>query len=182
MSEYQPPRPTYSKWFWKDLLAKTQWMSASGLGAYIRVLGYMVTVSDDYCSAPDDDLVLSRIAGMGLKGWRRVRPEVVHQLESTDSGRLRSRRLSEDADVWAYHCEAQHLRRTAGGPPVDRRPTGCPPDDDHTRSREMPDTRKNLEAESLAVTNSDSGNVNPAPVGAQWPVAIATGTPNRSPR
>lgn len=147
-----PPRPTYTKWFWKDLIAKTQGMSTAGFGAYIRLLGYMVTVSPDFCSAPDDDAVLARISGLGKKGWMRVRSEVVAQLDSTDSRRLRSRRLYEDAEVWAYHCEMQRLRRTGGQPTVHREPTGTRPDDDHTRSREIPDNRKNLETDASAVT------------------------------
>ena len=173
--EYRAPRPTYSKFFWKDLIAKTQGMSAAGMGAYIRILGYMVTASPDFCSAPDDDLVLSRVTEMGLKAWRKVRPEVVSQLELTSDLRLRSKRLHQDGEVWAYHCYAQHLRRTGGQPAVDRRLTGDPPEGDHRALAREARSQKEEESDSVPVSSSGASLANPPPDGGPSPVAIAPG-------
>lgn len=146
---YETPRPTYTKWFWKDLLAKTQDMTASQFGAYVRLLGYAVTCSDDFCSLPNDDNVLCRVSGLGLKAWRRDAPAVVSRFELTDAGRLRCGRLSSDASEWAKHCQEQRRRRTGCPPAVDRGSTGTRPEQDHTRAREMPDAREEIETENL---------------------------------
>jgi uncharacterized protein YdaU (DUF1376 family) len=177
VDEYRPPRPTYTKWLWKDLIAKTQAMGTTAFGAYVRIMGYMVTVSHDYCSAPDDDRVLSRVAGVSLKVWRRVRPEVVAQLDLTTPGRVISRRLCEDAQLWAMRCSLQRMRRTGGQPTVNPRYTAGPPDEDHTRAREKPEARKNLRPDSSLASGSGNGLANPTPIGVQGPVAIAPGKP-----
>jgi uncharacterized protein YdaU (DUF1376 family) len=132
-AEPRPGRPRYSKWFWKDFIAKIQDLSTLEVGAYVRLLGYAVTCSPDYCSIPDDEALLARASGAGLKQWRRIGPHVRPKFRLQVEGephvvvegrpRLVNERALQDALDWVQVCEYQRLRRTAGQPGYDRMPS-----------------------------------------------------------
>jgi uncharacterized protein YdaU (DUF1376 family) len=137
----RPPRPFYSKFVWKDWLAKTRHMTPEAKGAYIDLMAWAATASSDFCSVPDDENVLARIAGMSLKRWRKVSQMVLVNFIREPPAWV-NQRLREDAESFAQLSAAQRTRRTAGQPGDNRRSTGLQPDGLYARSR---DSQKNLE-------------------------------------
>ena len=111
-----PARPFYSKWVWKDWLAKVQDLNTSEYVAYHRLLTYAATSSPDLCSIPGDDLRLSRITGLGMRLWNRSRRRVMGFFEGPHlmrdgTQKWVSSRLRWDAGEWFHLVENQ--RRAA---------------------------------------------------------------------
>lgn len=119
-------RPFYSKFVWKDWVADTIDLTAEQAGIYIRLLAYAATCSDDCASLPDDEKILARVAGTGLKKWRNISPQVMVKWIRLASG-FRSRRLLADAEHFAHIVMAQQKRRTGDAPETYRRKTGESP-------------------------------------------------------
>lgn len=65
-----------------DYLADTQDLSAEEHGVYMLLL--MAQWRSPDCTLPDDDQRLSRMAKVGLKKWRKLRPRVMEILYSRD--------------------------------------------------------------------------------------------------
>jgi len=110
-----PARPFYSKFVWKDWIAKTQHLSPTEYAAYHRLLAWSATNSPDLCSVPMDDTLMRRIAGLTGRQWADAKPAVmaffeVHQRDTKLGLVAVSTRQLEDATAWFQVAEKKQNR------------------------------------------------------------------------
>jgi uncharacterized protein YdaU (DUF1376 family) len=81
---------------WTDsYLADTRHLSTEEHGAYLLLLMAMWRSPDGWLE--DDDHRLARMAGLGVKKWRRIRPALADMLK-VENGRVSQKRLLEERE------------------------------------------------------------------------------------
>ena len=95
---------------WTDAyLADTTGLSTEEHGAYLLLL--MAAWRTRTCSLPDDDVRLARMARVGTKKWRRIRPAVLEAFFDLDDGQWTQKRLLVERKRTAM---LRHQRSEAG--------------------------------------------------------------------
>lgn len=93
-----------------DFQASTAGLSPDAVGVLIKLLCVLWSQSKDQYSIIDDDTFISRIAGISIEEWKRIRAELQHperpQFEE-ENGRLVSRHLRQQAQRQNAYREKQ---------------------------------------------------------------------------
>lgn len=105
-------------------LADTMHLTNEEHGVYLKML--IVAWRQPSCSLPDDDGVLARIAGVGIKKWRSaLRPVMMEFWQRDEDGRLFQKRLTRERSYVNGVRQQQSERadqRWGNGEPNDDRP------------------------------------------------------------
>ena len=112
-------RPPAFQFYPKDWLDfRVQRMSLAAQGAYIKILCFMWSDSEDQCSIVDDDRLIATSLGLttveqwlpSVEQWLLLRTEIQHEIDpifEQKDGRLYSKRLRQEAEKQTLYRKSQ---------------------------------------------------------------------------
>ena len=112
-------RPPAFQFYPKDWLDfRVQRMSLAAQGAYMKILCFMWSDSEDQCSIIDDDRLIATSLGLttveqrlpSVEQWLLLRAEIQHETDpifEQKDGRLYSKRLRQEAEKQALYRKSQ---------------------------------------------------------------------------